>query len=143
MCGAQLQHASMFQPDADVDTQEREPPQTGGGERSSQDPPLDRMYDDRMHDDQMQEGWIEDAPASEGSAPDREWDRRESPTNEFTLFRSVAGASSSLRGLDWESEPSSSPPYRLYIGAVLAVVIVALGYLAWRSSQSTQSSRAT
>ena len=45
------------------------------------------------------------------------------------------------RDEDFEYEQTSSPPYRYYIGAVLAVVILVLGYIAWRSGQETQSSR--
>lgn len=45
------------------------------------------------------------------------------------------------RGIShYEEDEPSSPPYRYYIGAVLAVVLVALGYIAWRGGQTSQSS---
>jgi hypothetical protein len=52
---------------------------------------------------------------------------------------------SMLKGLrereldDYQYEEQSSPPYRYYIGAVLAILIVALGYMAWRGGQISQS----
>jgi hypothetical protein len=55
----------------------------------------------------------------------------QSQADELSLFRSLSAHS-------LEEEPSPRP-YRLYIGAVLAIIILALGYVAWRSGQ-TQSS---
>ena len=41
---------------------------------------------------------------------------------------------------DYEYQEPSSPPFRYYIGAVLTILLVLLGYMAWRSGQMTQSS---
>ena len=41
---------------------------------------------------------------------------------------------------DWDYEPPPSSSYRFYIAAVLLIVIGALGYMAWRGSQTSQSS---
>lgn len=41
---------------------------------------------------------------------------------------------------DYEYEERSSPPYRFYIGAVLAMLLVLLSYMAWRSGQTPQAS---
>ncbi len=38
------------------------------------------------------------------------------------------------------SYPATSRPYRLYVGAALAIIIAALGYMAWRSAQATSDS---
>jgi TPR repeat protein len=40
---------------------------------------------------------------------------------------------------DWEYGPQRSSPYRYYIAAALAIIILGLGYLAWRSAQSSQA----
>ncbi len=39
---------------------------------------------------------------------------------------------------DYEYEEPSSPPYRYYIGAVLAILLVLLGFMAYRSGQLAQ-----
>lgn len=45
-----------------------------------------------------------------------------------------------LRGnYDYEYEERSSPRYRYYIGAVLSIVLLALGYVAWRGGQTSQN----
>ena len=41
---------------------------------------------------------------------------------------------------DWAYEPAASTPYRYYIAALLLIVIGALGYMAWRGAQTSQSS---
>lgn len=41
---------------------------------------------------------------------------------------------------DWEDEPGSSPPYRIYFGVALAVVILVLGYFAWHAAQTSPTS---
>lgn len=42
---------------------------------------------------------------------------------------------------DYRYEERSSPPYRYYIAAVLAILLVVLGYMAWRSGQAPPESR--
>jgi hypothetical protein len=59
--------------------------------------------------------------------------------NGLSLFQ--ASAPTEDESIDWsEQEPSS--PYRYYIGAVLAIVILVLGYMAWRGTQDSQNSHA-
>jgi len=41
---------------------------------------------------------------------------------------------------DYEYEEPASPPYRYYVGAVLAILLVLLGYMAYRSGQLAQGS---
>jgi len=69
----------------------------------------------------------------------REDDRREeAPSNPYDLsiFQGLRD-----RGIShYEHDEPSSPPYRYYIGAVLAIVLVALGYIAWRGGQASESS---
>jgi TPR repeat protein len=48
--------------------------------------------------------------------------------------------SDSDESVDWTYEPEPSPPYRYYVGAVLAIVILVLGYMAWRGTQAGQNS---
>ena len=59
--------------------------------------------------------------------------------NELSLFQSARESGPSGEE-DWTFEPPPSRPYRLYIGMVLAAVILVLGYMAWRSAQATSQS---
>lgn len=59
--------------------------------------------------------------------------------NELSLFQNSRESRSGDEE-DWAYEPPPSRPYRLYIGIVLAAVILVLGYMAWRSSQATSQS---
>jgi ribosomal protein L37E len=65
---------------------------------------------------------------------------RPSNGNGLSLFQ--APPESSDENMDWAYEPEPSSPYRYYIGAVLAVIILVLGYMAWHGTQSTQNSHA-
>jgi hypothetical protein len=58
--------------------------------------------------------------------------------DELSLFQSFR---SPEEGEEWDYEPPPSTSYRFYIAAVLLIVIGALGYMAWRGAQSSQSSR--
>ena len=64
-------------------------------------------------------------------------------TNELSLFQAVPQGSRYADSV-WEYDTSPSPPYRFYIGLVLAIMLAGLGYLAWRgmpgNSQSHQVS---
>lgn len=40
--------------------------------------------------------------------------------------------------LHWNLEATSSRPYRVYFGAILAMVLIVLAYMAWRSSHAIQ-----
>ena len=59
--------------------------------------------------------------------------------NGLSLFQTSADSGPD-EGIEWVDEPESSPPYRYYIGAALAVVILVLGYMAWRGTQASQNS---
>ena len=61
-------------------------------------------------------------------------------TNSLSLFQSV-GQSSYDDSPDWDYEPEPSRSYRIYVGLALAVVILALGYIAWRGAQASQTSQ--
>jgi len=59
-------------------------------------------------------------------------------TNELSLFqngRNTYGSDDNAKELFTYPAPSRS--YRLYVGIALAIVILALGYMAWRSAQAT------
>jgi len=60
--------------------------------------------------------------------------------NSLSLFQSVDSRSYDDSS-HWEYEPEPSRPYRIYIGLALAVVILALGYIAWRGAQASQTSQ--
>ena len=58
--------------------------------------------------------------------------------NELSLFQSGDGANYSDDGDDAIfSYAPPSRPYRVYVGIALAIVILVLGYMAWRSAQVT------
>jgi hypothetical protein len=61
---------------------------------------------------------------------------RPSNGNGLSLFQASQETDSDER-LDWSYEPEPSRPYRYYIGAVLAVIILVLGYMAWRGTQGS------
>lgn len=59
----------------------------------------------------------------------------EEPTpndNELSLFQSVPARD--YDAPDWDYE-STRQPYRIYIGIVLAAILLGLGYMAWRGTQ--------
>ena len=60
--------------------------------------------------------------------------------NSLSLFQNV-GERSYDDSSDWDYEPEHSHPYRIYVGLALAAVILALGYIAWRGAQASQSSQ--
>lgn len=57
---------------------------------------------------------------------------------DLSLFQ---GLRESDLGGDFEDEQSPSVRYRYYIGAVLAILIFALGYMAWTGSHSNQNAQ--
>jgi hypothetical protein len=86
-------------------------------------------------DQEAEESWDSESdsvPAYEEIAPS-------TGTNDLSLFQAVARGSSSDDPV-WEYDTSPSPPYRLYIGFVLAIMLVGLGYWAWRGMQGNSQS---
>ena len=57
--------------------------------------------------------------------------------NDLSLFQSFRPRDPDR---EWDYEHPHSSPYRFYLGAVLAIVILVLGYMAWRGTQAAQSS---
>lgn len=64
--------------------------------------------------------------------------RRPFPGNGLSLFQTSTDSGPD-EGMEWVDE-AESPPYRYYIGAALAVIILVLGYMAWRGAQGSQNS---
>ena len=62
------------------------------------------------------------------------------PPYDVPLFRSLMVEEA---GDDMDYDDSPSVRYRYYIGAILAILILVLGYLAWRESQANRSSQGT
>jgi len=63
--------------------------------------------------------------------------------NELSLFQSgPEGDDRDDNSDEIFSYPAASRSYRVYVGIALAIVIFALGYMAWRSAQATENSRA-
>lgn len=58
-------------------------------------------------------------------------------SDELSLFQSFRSQEADE---EWDYEPPPSTSYRFYIAAVLLIVIGALGYMAWRGAQTSQSS---
>jgi hypothetical protein len=61
------------------------------------------------------------------------------PRHELSLFQAYRETNTE-DGYDWSYEPASSSSSRWYIGAVLALLLVGLGYMAWRAMQNSQTS---
>jgi hypothetical protein len=92
-------------------------------------------------------------PAGSERAPnetDQHWDQQPrsyddspAPRHELSLFQAYRESDSDARIDDWSYEPSPSSSYRGYVGAVLAILIVGLGYMAWRGMQNSQGHEAS
>ena len=61
-------------------------------------------------------------------------------TNELSLFQSGRHSSDESGDDDLFSYSTPSRPYRAYVGIALALTIVALAYMAWRSTQAASQS---
>jgi hypothetical protein len=59
------------------------------------------------------------------------------PRHELSLFQAYRETNAD-DGSDWSYEPAHSSSSRWYIGAVLALLILGLGYMAWRGMQNSQ-----
>ena len=85
------------------------------------------------------------APKSDAAEPVQAFEQRAvneaAPSaNDFSLFRSISEGNFTEDELDETDEQSPLRQYRVYIGAALAIILLAVGYMAWRSSQTSQSS---
>lgn len=75
------------------------------------------------------ERWTEEPRPYEPSAP----------RHELSLFQAYRDSDSDdEESGDWAYESSPSFSYRGYVGVVLAILILGLGYMAWRGMQSSQ-----
>ncbi|MFL6304454.1 MAG: hypothetical protein ACJ72H_13030 [Candidatus Sulfotelmatobacter sp.] len=61
------------------------------------------------------------------------------PRHELSLFQAYRETNAD-DGSDWNYEPAPSSSSRWYIGAVLLLLILGLGYMAWRQMQNSQTS---
>lgn len=108
-------------------------------ERSVEEETMETSAYDRHHDqrDYRQETEY-DEDNRKYAYPEPQEFRHHSNGNGLSLFQSAEDSAD--ESIDWtyESEPSS--PYRYYIGAALAVIILVLGYMAWRGTQGSQNS---
>lgn len=66
----------------------------------------------------------------------RDFQSLQSNGNELSLFQ---GSPASEEDHSWAYEPQPARSYRFYIGAILAVIIAVLGYMAWRGTQASQT----
>lgn len=114
MCGASTS--------ADADRQQVEhrppPPPNGNGQGSAHEP--------------EPQPWSEPAQSSDE-------DTYAAPRHELSLFQAYRETDAD-DGNDWNYEPAPSSSSRWYIGAVLFLLIVGLGYMAWRGMQNSQTS---
>ena len=60
--------------------------------------------------------------------------------NRLSLFQD-SGPTNYDNYSEYDYEPAPSPPYRIYLGVALALILAALGYMAWRSAQASQTSQ--
>jgi rRNA maturation protein Nop10 len=85
-------------------------------------------------DQEAEESWDSESD----SVPD--YEEVAPSTNDLSLFQAVARGSGSDDPV-WEYDTSPSPPsYRFYIGLALAIMLVGLGYWAWRGMQGNSQS---
>lgn len=108
--------------------------------RAAQQSPAPEFQEELAND-----SFREFAEASEDPADvsPREYDPRSYPpasSNDLSLFQNFR-TSTEEEEEDWEYGPQPSSSYRHYIAVVLTILILGLGYLAWRSAQSSQASR--
>ncbi len=136
MCGAGLGEAreySIFGHNdsrAAFDGRGYPPPHTRGEERSTEEAQIESSPQE--HEAQYDEG-SRDEPY-----PVRREFGRPSNGNGLSLFQAPPETDSD-ESADWADEPEPSSPYRYYIGALLAVIILVLGYMAWHGTQPSQN----
>lgn len=77
--------------------------------------------------------------AQEWSEPPHAAEEYAAPRHELSLFQAYRETDTD-DDYDYSYEPAPSSSSRWYIGAVLAVLILGLGYMAWRAMQNAQGS---
>jgi hypothetical protein len=117
--------------------------QLGGAARGEQSDEIEAILNPQAGEDKDEPSYLE--PDAEFREPIEELPVRsahEAARNPYDLSLFQGLRESELAG-DSEDEQSPSVRYRYYIGAVLAILIFALGYMAWSGSRANQSSRGT
>lgn len=130
MCGAGLGEAREYSIFGDPDSRR------AAEEHSEHDEQLESSAHEQRDEDR-QETQYDEENRNEPYPDPREF-RHHSNGNGLSLFQTPA-ESESDENIYWADEPEPSPPYRYYIGAVLAVIILVLGYMAWRGTQGSQN----
>ena len=104
--------------------------------------PATQEFRDEVESDGVHE--FEDAPEGEEYVSSYEHEPRSFPpayaSNDLSLFQSLRAPADEGEE-DWEYGPQPSSSYRYYVAVVLTALILGLGYLAWHSAQTAQSSR--
>jgi hypothetical protein len=91
---------------------------------------------------------VDEAPEYVDGASAQEQEEDSAPytppfsNSDLSLFQSLR-VPDDVEEEDWEYGPQRSGSYRYYVAAVLAILIVGLGYLAWRGAQSSQAGNVT
>lgn len=140
-CGAGLGEARAYSIFGDPDSRaafgmQHYPAHTSSAEHPAEDDPIQTSAHE--HFPEQYETQYDEENRNE-SYPDPRAFRPPSNGNSLSLFQ-TAEDSDSDESVDWTYEPEPSPPYRYYVGAVLAIIILVLGYMAWRGTQATQNS---
>ncbi len=141
LCGAGLGEASAYSIFGDNESrtafrEQEYPPHTSVEQRSAEDEQIETSPQER-HEAQYETQYYEESRNQSYPVP-REFGRS-SYGNGLSLFQTPEETGSD-ESMDWAYEPEPSSPYRYYIGAVLAVIILVLGYMAWHGTQASQNS---
>ena len=140
-CGAGLGEARAYSIFGDPDSRtafggQHYPPYSSGDEHSTEEDQIQISAHERRAE--RYETQYAEENRNESYPYPREF-RRPSNGNNMSLLHLNADPESD-EGVDWTDEPEPSAPYRYYIGAVLAIIILVLGYMAWRGTQAGQNS---
>ncbi len=135
MCGAGLGEARAYSIFGDNDSRaasggQEYPPHKSAEERSTEEEQIESSPQEQREYDQESHNESYPVPREFGLP---------SHGNGLSLFQAPAETGSD-ESMDWADEPEPSSPYRYYIGAVLAVIILVLGYMAWHGMQASQNS---
>ena len=140
-CGAGLGEARAYSifgdPDSRRDPGRHDYPPQASSEEDSVEEERSETFAHERRNDQYETQYDEENRKE--SYPDPREFRRPSNGNNLSLLNLTADSDSD-ESVDWSYEPEPSPPYRYYIAAVLAMIILVLGYMAWRGTQTTPNS---